>query len=97
MRQTLKDIKVPYDEPIPIRCDSTSAINNSKNPMIHSRTKHISIRYHFLREKVAKKEVKLEYVSTKDQIADSFTKALSKGTFEYLKKKLGVIAPCSSN
>jgi len=97
MRQTLKDIKVVYDEPISIFCDNTSAINISKNSVMHSRTKHVSIRYHFLREKVAENELKLEYVPTKDQVADIFTKALPKDTFEYLQEKLGVIAPPSLN
>jgi len=52
MKQTLKDIRVVYEEPISIFCDNTSAINISKNLVMHSRTKHISIRYHFLRKKV---------------------------------------------
>ena len=84
MKQTLKDIKVLYDELIPILCDNTSVINISKNLVMHSRTKHIAIRYHFFREKVANKEGKLEYVQTKNQIADIFTKALAKDTFEDL-------------
>jgi hypothetical protein len=50
MKQTLTDIHVEYDEPIPIYCDNTSAINISKNPVIHSKTKHIPIKYHFLWE-----------------------------------------------
>lgn len=96
MKLTLKDVKVFYDEPIPILCDNTSAINISKNSVMHSKTKHISIWYHFLREKVVEHEVGMKYVPTKDQIANIFTKALSKDTFEYLRWKLGVNAhPCS--
>ena len=56
----------------------------SKNPVLHSKTKNISIKYHMLREKVAKKEIKLQYVSTKEKIADIFTKPLPKETFQYL-------------
>ncbi|XP_057842295.2 secreted RxLR effector protein 161-like [Cryptomeria japonica] len=52
MKQTLKDIKVEYDHPISIFCDNTSAINISNNPVMHSRTKHIPIKFHFLREQV---------------------------------------------
>jgi hypothetical protein len=48
MKQTLTDIQVEYDEPIPIYCDNTSAINISKNPVMHSKMKHIPIKYHFL-------------------------------------------------
>jgi hypothetical protein len=48
MKRALTDIQVEYDEPIPIYCDNTSTITISKNPMMHSRTKHIPIKYHFL-------------------------------------------------
>lgn len=80
----MKDIGVKFDDPTSIMCDNTSAINISKNLVQHSRTKLISIGYHFLREKVLDNEVRLEYVSTKEQITDIFTKALCKYTFEYL-------------
>jgi hypothetical protein len=53
MKQTLTDIQVEYDEPIPIYCDNTSFISISKNLVMHSNTKHILIKYHFLREQVA--------------------------------------------
>lgn len=79
----MNDIKVSYDEPITILYDNTSAINISKKLIMHSRTKHISILYHFLKEKVVENELKLEHVPTKDQIADIFIKALLKDTFEY--------------
>ena len=79
----LKDIRIEISEHIVIHCDNTSTVNMSKNPMLHSKTKHISIKYHMLREKVAKKEIKLERVSTKEKIEDIFTKPLLKETFEY--------------
>jgi hypothetical protein len=91
MKQTLQDIQVRYDEPILILCDNTNAINISKNPMMHSKTKHIPIKFHFLREQVTKKNIKLEYIGTKEHIADIFTKPLPRETFEYLRQKLGVI------
>lgn len=93
MKQTLRDIGMVCDRPISIFCDNTSAINISNNPVIHSRTKHISIKYHFLREKVLENEVKLEYVTTKEKIVDIFTKALPKDTFEHLREMLGIIGP----
>lgn len=65
MKQTLKYIKVVYGESIHILYDNTSAINISKNLLIHSRSKYIAIWCHFLREKVKKKELKSEYVPTK--------------------------------
>jgi hypothetical protein len=65
MKQTLTNIQVEYDEPIPIYCDNTSAINISKNPMMNSKANHVSIKYHFLRELVAEKNIKVEYMGTK--------------------------------
>ena len=58
---------------------------------MHTKTKHIAIKYHYLRELVQDKEVKMEYVNTKEQIADIFTKPLPKDAFEYLRGKLGVL------
>ena len=92
MKQTLEHIHVKYDVRIPIPCDNTSAINISKNSVMHSKTKHIPIKFHFLREQVTEKNIKLEYVETKKQIAYIFTKPLLWETFEYLKQKLGVIS-----
>ena len=71
--------------------DNTSANNISKNPLMHSKTKDIAIKYHFLGELVQDKEVRLEYVNTEEQIADIFTKALPKDEFVHLRGKLGVI------
>jgi hypothetical protein len=97
MKQTLTDIQVEYDEPIPIYCDNTSAINISKNPVMHSKTKHIPIKYHFLRERVAEKNIRVEYVGTKEQVADIFTKPLPWEAFEYLRQRLEVISTPKMN
>jgi hypothetical protein len=91
MKQTLEDLQVKYDHPITINCDNTNSINISKNlVMKNPKTKHIPIKYHFLRDQVAQKLVKVEYVGTKEQIADIFTKPLPRSTFENLRQKLGV-------
>ena len=66
MKQTLQDVHVEFNDPILILCDNTSAINISKNPVMHSKTKHIPIKYHFVREQVLGKIIKLDYVGTKD-------------------------------
>jgi hypothetical protein len=83
--------KISYNNPITINCDNSSAISISKNLVMHSKTKHILIRYHFLRDQVTKKIDKIMYVDTKEQIADIFTKPLPMSTFENLHQKLGVI------
>ena len=92
MKKTLQDMKVSIDEPISIKCDNKSAISISKNYVLHSKTKHIPIKYHFLREKVAQKVVKLEYVPKKEQTIDIFTKPLAREPFKYLREKLGVVS-----
>jgi hypothetical protein len=92
MKQTLTNIQVEYDEPIPIYCDNTSTISISKNPVMHSKMKHIPIKYHFLQEQVAEKNIRVEYVGTKEQVADIFTKPLPREAFEYLCQRLRVIS-----
>ena len=87
----LRDIRIEISEPIVIHCDNTSMVNMSKNIVLHSKTKKISIKYHMLREKFAKKEIRLEYVSTEEKIINIFTKPLPKETFEYLQGMLGVM------
>ncbi|KAK6138999.1 hypothetical protein DH2020_027258 [Rehmannia glutinosa] len=90
MRQQLRDYEVEEKE-IPIMCDNTSAIAITQNPVLHSRTKHIDVRYHFIRDHVEKKDITLEYVSTDKQLADIFTKPLCESRFEELKHELGLI------
>ena len=91
MKKTLEYILVKYEDPIMIHRDNTSSINISKNPVMHSKSKHIPIKYHFLREQVAQNVVKLEYVDTKEQITDIFNKSLTRGSYAYLRKTLRVI------
>ena len=88
MKQTLIDIQVEYNEPIPICCDNTNAINISKNPMMYSKTNHVPIKYHFLQEQVVEKNIRVEYVGTKEQVTDIFTKPLLWEAFEYLRQRL---------
>ena len=56
MKEALKDLDTCTDQPITIYCDNTSTISLSKNPVMHSRTKHIPIKYHLLGEQVAEKK-----------------------------------------
>jgi hypothetical protein len=91
MKQTLQDIKIVFEEPTIIHYDNTSAISLSKNPIQHSKSKHIPIKYRYLRDQAENKNIKLEYVPTQEQVADIFKKPLRRDVFEYLKKKLGEI------
>nr|GEX32608.1 retrovirus-related Pol polyprotein from transposon TNT 1-94 [Tanacetum cinerariifolium] len=77
---------------IPIYCDSKSAIAISCNPVQHSRTKHITVRYHFIKEHVEKDTMELYFVKTDYQLADIFTKALPADRFNYLVRRLGMLS-----
>ncbi|MBE2321147.1 hypothetical protein DVA67_034775, partial [Solirubrobacter sp. CPCC 204708] len=92
MKQQLEDFKVTLDH-IPIRCDNTSAINISKNPCLHSRTKHVEIRHHFIRDHVQRGDVELEFVGTDHQLADILTKPLNEDRFCTIRRDLGMCRP----
>ena len=66
MKKMLKDIGITFEEPITIYYENTSIVCMSKNLVLHSKTKHIAIKYHVLRENVAEKEIRLEYINTKE-------------------------------
>lgn len=69
----LLELDIPLDKASVIYCDNVSAISLSLNLVFHARMKHIEVDYHFVREKIARKQIVLKYVSTKDQVADIFT------------------------
>nr|GEW30082.1 retrovirus-related Pol polyprotein from transposon TNT 1-94 [Tanacetum cinerariifolium] len=71
-------------------CDSKATIAISCNPVQHSRTKHIDVRYYFIKEKVEKGIVELFFVGTEYQLADRFTKSLPVERFKYLFSRLGM-------
>ncbi|GJW53422.1 hypothetical protein Tco_0097507 [Tanacetum coccineum] len=75
---------------IPLYCDNKSAIALCCNNVQHSRSKHIDVRYHFIKEQVENKVVELYFVRTEYQLADIFTKALSRERFNFLIEKLGL-------
>ncbi|GJT75354.1 hypothetical protein Tco_1042079 [Tanacetum coccineum] len=79
-----------YFNKISIYCDSKSAIAISCNPIQHSRTKHIIVRYHFIKEHVEKGTIELYFVKMDYQLADLFTKALPVDRFTYLVRRLGM-------
>nr|GFA13672.1 retrovirus-related Pol polyprotein from transposon TNT 1-94 [Tanacetum cinerariifolium] len=89
MRTQLTDYGFHFNK-ILIYCDSKSAIAISCNPVQHSRTKHIDVRYHFIKDHVEKGTIKLYFVKTDYQLADIFTKALPADRFNYLVCRLGM-------
>nr|GEW30630.1 copia protein [Tanacetum cinerariifolium] len=90
MRTQLTDYDFFYDK-VPIYCDSKSAIAISCNPVQHTRTKHIDVRYHFIKDHVEKGTIELYFVGTEYQLADLFMKFLPEARFKFLVKKLGMM------
>ncbi|XP_019159718.1 PREDICTED: uncharacterized protein LOC109156337 [Ipomoea nil] len=86
----LKEIGFSPTSPPRLWCDNLGATYLCANPVFHARTKHVEIDYHFVRDKVAKKEIQVHFISTKDQIADIFTKPLASTRFSLLRDKLNI-------
>ena len=76
---------------VKLRVDKRSAIELSNNPVHHERSKHIDLRYHYIRECVELGRVDVIHVRTGDQVADIFTKSLGRSRYAELRHKLGVI------
>ncbi|GJV57563.1 zf-CCHC domain-containing protein [Tanacetum coccineum] len=92
MKQALVDYEVKLND-VPVLCDNKGAIDLSKNPVLHSRTKHIEIRHHFLRDNVQKGNISIEKVASEDNIADILTKPLKREPFNLLRLGLGLMEP----
>jgi hypothetical protein len=94
IRQVLCDLGLFLPSAPLIWCDNTSALALASNPVFHGRTKHIEVDYHFIREKVVRGDLALQFISIDDQLADVFTKALPSPRFHRLCSKLLV---CSTD
>jgi hypothetical protein len=90
VKQTLRDYGCKFSK-ISLLCDNESAIKLANNPIQLSRTKHIDIRHHFLRDHEAKGDIGLRHVSTERQLADIFTKPLDKQRFCALRSELNIL------
>jgi hypothetical protein len=90
IRQTLRDYGYKLSK-VPLLCDNESAIHMADNPVEHSHTKHIDIRYHFLRDHQQKRDIEIAYVSTHNQLADIFTKTLDEKTFSKIRNELNIL------
>ena len=90
MKQTLKDYGIHLKQ-VPLYCDNESAIKIANNPVQHSKTKHIEIRHHFLRDHVVKEDIDIIHVNTEEQLADIFTKPLDEKRFCKLRCELNIL------
>ena len=89
IKHQLEDYNI-FESKIPLLCDNTAAINLSKNPILHSRAKHIEIKHHFIRDYIQKGVFDIQYVDTDHQWADIFTKPLSEDRFTLIRKHLSM-------
>jgi hypothetical protein len=90
LRKLLCELKLPHPEATAIRVDNKSAIELAKNPVHHERSKHIDVRFHFIREQVKEGSVRMSHVASRDQMADIFTKPLPTALFENYKMMIGM-------
>ena len=92
--KNVEDMQQKHKEGTTIFCDNRSTITMTKNLIHHSRTRHIDIRHHFIREHVTGGEIKMEHCSAEEEVADLFTKSLPLEKFVYFRGKLGVADFC---
>jgi len=96
LRMLLQELQLPLKFPPVLWCDNIGALSLASNPIFHARTKHVEVNYHFIREKIARKDLITRYLPTLDQIADIFTKGLTSARFFLLRDKLKVcLSPIS--
>ena len=91
LRSLFHDLQLPFLRP-QLWCDNISSIALASNPVFHSRTKHLEVDYHFVREKVVRGELIVNFICSQDQVADLFTKGLSSSRFKTLVSKLPVVS-----
>ncbi|XP_040258780.1 secreted RxLR effector protein 161-like [Aegilops tauschii subsp. strangulata] len=76
---------------VTIFVDNKSAIQLCKNPVFHDRSKHIDVRFHFIRNCIEEEKIKVEHIPTGDQLADMFTKSLGRTRFQELRARIGMV------
>ena len=93
LKRILKDLGIPIKDPIPLFSNNMSNIYLARNPVFHTRTKHIEVHYHFIREHVLAGDVDLQHISTNLQTADIFTKVLGSDKLWQCMTNLGLTIP----
>uniref|UniRef100_A0A2N9G021 Integrase catalytic domain-containing protein n=1 Tax=Fagus sylvatica TaxID=28930 RepID=A0A2N9G021_FAGSY len=93
IRTLLKDLGIFLSQTPILWCDNVSALAIASNPVFHAHTKHIEVDFHFVRERVLRKDLAVKFVSTVDQLADIFTKSLPTQRFIDLQRNLTVSVP----
>ena len=96
LKQLNTDLKVESSEPTTIYEDNQAAICLSKNPQGHGKSKHIDIKYHYIRDQVHNRTIELKYCPTENMVADMLTKGLARERFEKLRASAGLLPQQSS-
>jgi len=96
LQYLLTDLQIPFASAPIIWCDNLGVTYVSVNPVFHARTKHVEVDYYFVRDRVAKKEIQIHFISSHDQLADVFTKPLLTSSFTAFRFKFRVDPPHSA-
>ncbi|KAK1614549.1 hypothetical protein QYE76_020066 [Lolium multiflorum] len=91
VQSLLRELRVPQPQSPVLWCDNIGATYLSSNPVFHARTKHIKVDYHFVRERVAQRLLRIKFISSKDQLADIFTKPLPLPLFQSCRRNLNLL------
>lgn len=94
VQKLLEELKIPHSPTARLWCDNIGAKYLSENPIFHARTKHIEIDYHFVREQVTQKLLEVRFISSEDQVADGFTKALPVQRLSLFRRNLNLMDSC---